>query len=605
MLKSVRFWLPVVLMGLLLLMPGGRLLAEEVSFLNPAQPAMNTIFRTGFDVLNPSEETNPAGANTPGFRGPNQMVIYTPPYGSSTRTNPHGDEAVVLNGIVIGQGGHDNAIPPGGFVVSGHGNAAEWIRRFMRPGAEAAFEPDTRRLTVRFTPAVYLYRVEKAIEAAENHPPQNPEKYREYLEQARQCQQALVKIAGSGLSPKLVEAAEICEKTAHLAYYQTIAANPDGFRGVWLRPAMEDAEAVDRAVARLKETGVRDIFLETYYQGKTIYPSRVMEEYGLAVQHPRYRNRDPLKDWIAAAHRHGLRVHVWVQVFFAGNRDENIETHGPILNRYPQWRNVQRRHVEAENPVASDIEPGHYFLDPANPEVREFLDKLMTEMLTLYPVDGLNLDYIRYPASAKPAVGNYTASTWGYTETARKQFQEMLKKEAEEAAAKTPGAKPVLPSKSDPVDLTPANPLWNRWVTWKNNRITSFVRQMSEKTHAINPDITVSAVIFPEPGDNFAVKHQDWPAWAKEGLVQALTPIGFSPNPNEMYRQGVIMRQLTENRVPVYAGIFGMYNRVPPIEFLNQISTAQKAGLPGVVLFEGSRLTPEYAEALVEGPFRP
>lgn len=594
-----KSWIKIILICLLLLNTSDRLFADGVSILNPAKPALNTTFYYNFDSLNPSAQTHPTNSSTPGFRGVNQMVIYTPAYGNTTRTNPHGEEAVVLNGIVIQQGGYNNPIPPDGFVVSGHGQAAEWIRRFLKPGAETNFEPDSHRLKVRFTPAVYLYQVEKALETAKQREPENPQQYQEYLAQTHQCQQTLVKMAGSVLTPKLVETAEICEKAAHLAYYQTIRANPDEFRGVWLRPALEDPETINQTVTHLKAIGIRDIFLETYYQGKTIYPSPVMETYGLTLQHPRYRNRDPLKDWIQAAHQHGLKVHAWVQVFFAGNQDENIETYGPILKHYPQWRNVQRRHIGTDHPMPSDVEPGHYFLDPANPEVQDFLDKLISEMLTLYPLDGLNLDYIRYPASAKPSTGNYMASTWGYTDSARKQFQEALKTEAQ-----APETKAALPAKTDPMDLTPANPLWNRWITWKNNQISSFVRRLSEKAHAINPKLLVSAVIFPEPADNFAIKHQDWPTWTQKGYVQALTPIGFSPNPQEMYRQSWVIRQLTADQVPIYAGIFGMYNRVSPIAFINQIHTAQQAGLPGIILFEGSRFTPEYEEALMEGPFR-
>src|SRR5690606_31822473 len=120
-------------------------------------------------------------------------------------------------------------------------------------------------------------------------------------------------------------------------------------------------------------------------------------------------------------------------IFFAGNSRENAEQYGPILQKYPQWRNIQRPHWNNPNPVISDYEPGHYFLDPANPDVRQFLDQLLMEMVTHYDADGLNLDYIRYPASAATSKPNYLNSTWGYTETARRQFQALIEQERKAA----------------------------------------------------------------------------------------------------------------------------------------------------------------------------
>jgi hypothetical protein len=40
------------------------------------------------------------------------------------------------------------------------------------------------------------------------------------------------------------------------------------------------------------------------------------------------------------------------------------------------------------------------------------------------------------------------------------------------------------------------------------------------------------------------------------------------------------------------------------VDLVAQIEAVRKAGLPGVVLFERSRLDEDYIEALREGPFR-
>src|SRR5262249_22503565 len=113
----------------------------------------------------------------------------------------------------------------------------------------------------------------------------------------------------------------------------------------------------------------------------------------------------------------------------------------------------------------------------------------------------------------------------------------------------------------------------------------------------------VSAVVFPYHAHNNR-KMQDWPRWVHEGWLDALTPIGLGPSAEGVYTDSVNFLKITEGKVPVYPGVFGMYNRLSPAELLSQIDAIHRAGLPGVVLFEQSRLDETYEQALLAGPFR-
>ncbi len=587
---------------------------EGSSILQPAS-GFRSVFGMRVDSIDPSAATNPAGAQQPGYRGSHQLVVYTPAFGARTGTGEPGLEAVVSGDTVTGWVNANAPIPPDGWVVSGNGNGANWIRKVVRPGARVALDTASQRLQVIHTPEVYINQVAQALARIEDRDLGTDAEARRHAENARACYGQLTQNRNQPLTPQIVSLADYCENEATLAYYRTVIPNPAGFRGVWLRPTSRKPEDIAQAVSELKAAGIRDLFLETYYQGRTLYPSQVMAEAGLPSQHGQFEKSDPLSLWIDEAHRHGLRVHAWVQVFFAGNARENIEQFGPILQKYPQWRNVQRAHWKDAQPVPSNIEPGHYFLDPANAEVRAFLEKLILEVVSRYPVDGLNLDYIRYPASAHPDKPTYLQSTWGYTETARQQFQALVAQQRKEEQARQaetakkaglPPPKPARPdTKTDPKDLTPQDPLWPQWVAWRKEQISLFVKHISETAQAVRPGLVVSAVVFPPSDPDLAVKLQDWPRWVREKSVQALTPIGLTPTPEGIYRQSVQFREMTANQVPVYVGIFGLYNRVSPVDLVGQVEAVQKAGLPGVVLFDGGRLTPEYRKALQEGPFRP
>ena len=93
-----------------------------------------------------------------------------------------------------------------------------------------------------------------------------------------------------------------------------------------------------------------------------------------------------------------MKVHVWFQTFYVGN--ENISKHPElVLSVHPSWANVQLINYTADKPMPSISEHNGYFLDPANPEVQKYLTCLLSEMVNNYDIDGLNIDYIRYPAS--------------------------------------------------------------------------------------------------------------------------------------------------------------------------------------------------------------
>lgn len=603
---------------------------EAPSILRPAQAGVPT-YRYTIARIDPTLTNNFPGKDYPGFRGPNQLVIYTPQSGvTSTNTNAFGAEAIVVNNRIQRVQCCNSVIPADGFVISGHGAAGQWIKSTLKPGAFVQLEENPgggQVLTANLTPQVYLHQVETAlgmaVSASEKMPDNQPsDRYQQALETAKQCYVALKEMADNTENPDLTQLKPIateamrCEHLANQAFYKTVATHPDEFRGIWIRPNEKTPEQVEAVLKTLETLGIQDVFLETYYQGKTIYPSQVMIDYGLAPQHPRFKNTDPLALWVETAHRHGMRVHAWTQVFFAGNKDENFETYGPILTQYPQWANVKRDNACATPvcktsmmPHYSQVEEGHFFLDPANPEVCDFLQKLLREMVSTYELDGVNLDYIRYPSSLPLASGRFASSTWGYTSVARQAFMHLLM--AEEAARPKTTAVTKKPDglRYDPLRLIPntsPQSLWGRWVGWRQEQINSFVSTASSDMRTLRPGLKITAVVFPKSSaDSLSqIKLQNWPLWVANGWVDALTPIGLYPTPEGLYQDSLSFREATQDKVPVYIGVFGAYNRLTPAEFIAQIEAVHQAGMPGLVIFENSRLSQPYRDALKAGPFR-
>jgi peptidoglycan/xylan/chitin deacetylase (PgdA/CDA1 family) len=74
---------------------------------------------------------------TDAYRAANMLIMYTPARGATTGSNAYGTEVAVVDGVVTAvQSSVGNmAIPPGGYVLSGHGTSNTWLRNNAQVGA--------------------------------------------------------------------------------------------------------------------------------------------------------------------------------------------------------------------------------------------------------------------------------------------------------------------------------------------------------------------------------------------------------------------------------------------------------------------------------------
>lgn len=87
-----------------------------------------------------------AGVNR--ARGANEIILYRPAHGPSTRTNAFGAEAVVAGDVVqaVADGRGNSPVPLDGYVLSGHGRGRAALLAAFKPGDRAS-------LRVRLVPA--------------------------------------------------------------------------------------------------------------------------------------------------------------------------------------------------------------------------------------------------------------------------------------------------------------------------------------------------------------------------------------------------------------------------------------------------------------------
>ncbi len=283
-------------------------------------------------------------------------------------------------------------------------------------------------------------------------------------------------------------------------------------RAVWLDRGTIVAARSEQGLAavfdRLAAAGINTILFETLNAGYTIYPSQVAMQ-----QNPLTVGWDPLQSAVKLAHERGMELHAWIWVFATGNKRHNTligkpnSYPGPVLAAHPDWANIDNKGRRQH------INDGKFYLDPANKEARSYLLGIVNEIASRYQVDGVQLDYIRYPFQDDNA-----GFTYGYGVAARQQFQQL--------------------TGTDPVKISPSDGnLWRQWVDFKTNQINTFVSEVSQLLRRNYRRTILSVAVFPHPESQRIYKiQQNWEVWARQGIVDLIVPMTYALDTNRLQR---------------------------------------------------------------------
>lgn len=137
----------------------------------------------------------------------------------------------------------------------------------------------------------------------------------------------------------------------------------------------------------LKKANFNTVMLQVRLRGDLIYPSGI-ETFpesltGKTGKNPGY---DPLAFAIEECHRRGMELHAWIVTIPAGN------------NR--QVKLLGKHSIVHKNRKICKQHQGAWYLDPGHPKTADYLADIVREIVCRYDVDGIHLDYIRYPENA-------------------------------------------------------------------------------------------------------------------------------------------------------------------------------------------------------------
>lgn len=336
-------------------------------------------------------------------------------------------------------------------------------------------------------------------------------------------------------------------KYEYRAVWVTVIENLD-----WPRTVARDSAGVERQKAglvsmldSLKALNVNTVLLQTRVRGDVIYPSDI-EPFsylftGTVGRSPGY---DPLAFAIEECHKRGMQLHAWVVTLPLG-KDNHVARQGK--------RSLVRRRRDL-----CTYYKGQWYMEPGNPAVKDYIVALVKEVVSKYNVDGLHLDYVRYPDR-----------TAGYPDAA----------------------------------------LYRRYgrgmtlADWRRENITSIARAVYECVKEIKPWVRVSCAPLGKFGDltrysslgwnAYDAVYQDAQGWVRDGIMDILFPMLYF-NGNNFYP---FVRDWQENSngrhiVPGIGAyrLLSEYGGWPQLEIERQISTSRSAGTAGTAMFRAEHL---------------
>ena len=319
-------------------------------------------------------------------------------------------------------------------------------------------------------------------------------------------------------------------------------------RGIWItRWTYTSAADVEAILADVAAAGFNTVFFQVRGTFDAFYAS-TLEPWsdlltGTLGQDPGW---DPLAVAVEAGHTQGLEVHAYLNVFplWRGSTPPAESTPRHAYLEAPAWL------VAGGDGVPMALNPSYVFASPGNLGVQQRVAEVAAEVAARYAVDGIHLDYIRYPGAA-------------YSRDAVSEARFVSEGEG------------------------------LSWEDWQREQVKATVAGVSDRVA-----VPVTAAVWGVYEDRWGWSgvsegnldlYQDSRAFLAEGLLDATVPMLYWPVaevPGSRLDFRALVADHTQNNGGrfVYAGLGG--EAVSTNEALECVRVAREEGAAGVVLFD-------------------
>ena len=360
----------------------------------------------------------------------------------------------------------------------------------------------------------------------------------------------------------------------------------DEVRALWVtRSSLTSPESIAALVTTAQQQGFNTLLVQVRGRGDAYYTSTLEPRPADLVRQP--ASFDPLAVVLTEARTRGLRVHAWISLNLVSSAVELPASPEHLIYKHPEWLMVPRAiaqdvaRLDPSNPAyvgkiarwtraASETVEG-LFSTPLQPDAAAYAARVAADLAGRYALDGLHLDYARYPSPqfdySRFAIAEFRADM-------RPRIAAGTRRELDKEEETDLFAYP---------DRFPAE-----WTAFRRARMTALVARVRQAVTAARPGIMITSAVFPDPQDAFDERLQDWRGWLENRLVDAVAPMAYTQEPARFAEQIAAAREIAGGRA-VWAGI-GAY-RLTPAQTVENIQAARRLGAAGIVLFSYDSLT--------------
>lgn len=327
---------------------------------------------------------------------------------------------------------------------------------------------------------------------------------------------------------------------------------------------------VRRIVGNVAKAGFTDLFFQIRGNATSFYRSR-LEPWAFELTGGNVSSLgtdpgwDPLQVAIDTAHAGGIRIHAYMNVLpgWRGLEDPPADA-GQLWTAHPNWFMVDSLGKKML-PTA-----GWYaFVNPVLPEVRTHLCGIVRE-LCRYDVDGIHLDYIRYPED--------------YRLVAAQRYPDASEEE-------------ILRHSDFSYDPVSQAELFERYgwkVTgrqikdFRRGSVTRVVREIGQTVRTNRPGCILSACVMGNPTAGRNDAYQDSGAWVRGHLVDWAVQMNYGTASFDRYLKAI--RKVAGRAGYRRAVVVGINCEHDADEVLAQIGKAEASCARGYALFSYSAL---------------
>ncbi|HEX3507976.1 MAG TPA: family 10 glycosylhydrolase [Candidatus Dormibacteraeota bacterium] len=246
----------------------------------------------------------------------------------------------------------------------------------------------------------------------------------------------------------------------------TVTLGPPQYRALWVdafHDGIKSPTQVEKLIADAHRGNLNALIVQVRKRGDA-YFNQSDEPRATDILGP--PGFDPLAYVIQLAHDSTPRieVHAWLNTFFVG------DTSKVFANHRSAWGNLSNTGTKSG------------LFDPGVPDVLSYTHKVFMDVAKHYDIDGIHMDYVRYPGVE-----------WGYNPNAIALYK------SQTGATTTPA----------PGD--------EAWKAWRRGRVTAFVRDLHADLKRTKPNVKLSGALIAYGGGPASAA--DWPLTAAYGDV--------------------------------------------------------------------------------------